>query len=115
MDAFRHCRMLVEGTIVHWAELGGSGAATSGTPVVLLHGLTDSHLSWNGAAHLLARDHRLLMPDLAGCGLSSRPDASYELGWHARVIARWLESMGLDQVDVVGHSLGGGIAQMLLL
>jgi len=114
-DPFIHGRVLVEGTILHWVELGEGDGATAATPVVLLHGLTDSHLTWKEVAPLLARNRRVLMPDLAGCGLSSRPDASYELGWHARVIARWLESIGLAQVDVVGHSLGGGIAQMLLL
>ena len=115
-DSFRHGRVLVEGTSLHWAELGGNGAAaTSAPPVVLLHGLTDSHLTWKSVAPLLARDRRVLMPDLPGCGLSSRPDASYALDWHARVIARWLESMGLTEVDIVGHSFGGGVAQVLLL
>jgi pimeloyl-ACP methyl ester carboxylesterase len=55
------------------------------------------------------------MPDLPGHGSSERPDASYELGWYARIVARWLESLRLDHVDVVGHSFGGGVAQMLLL
>jgi pimeloyl-ACP methyl ester carboxylesterase len=115
-DPFRHGYVLVEGTRLHWAELGGTdAAASSATPVVLLHGLTDSHLTWKSVAPLLARDRRVLMPDLPGCGLSSRPDASYALDWHARVIARWLESMGLTQVDFVGHSFGGGVAQVLLL
>ena len=115
-DPFRHGRVLIEGTRLHWAELGGNDAAeSSAPPVVLLHGLTDSHLTWNSVAPLLARDRRVLMPDLPGCGLSSRPDASYELDWHARVIARWLESMGLTAVDIVGHSFGGGVAQVLLL
>ena len=55
------------------------------------------------------------MPDLPGCGLSSRPNASYELQWHAQVIASWLRQCGLESVDMVGHSFGGGVAQMLLL
>ena len=107
---------MVEGTVLHWAELGGNAAAPpSAPPVVLLHGLTDSHLTWRSVAPLLARDRRVLMPDLPGCGLSSRPDASYALDWHARVIARWIKSLGLPEVDIVGHSFGGGVAQMLLL
>ena len=115
-DPFRHGRVQLEGTSLHWAELAAGGAArTPATPVVLLHGITDSYLTWKSVAPLLARDRRVLMPDLPGCGLSSRPDASYRLDWHARVIARWLESMDLHEVDVVGHSFGGGIAQMLLL
>ena len=107
--------MLVEGTNLHWAELGGESAVDSATPVVLLHGITDSHLTWRSVAPLLARDRRVLMPDLPGCGLSSRPDASYALEWHAHVMARWLEAIDLREVDIVGHSFGGGVVQMMLL
>ena len=55
------------------------------------------------------------MLDLPGHGLSDRPDAGYELEWYARVVAAWIESLDVPQLDVVGHSLGGGIALMLLL
>jgi len=55
------------------------------------------------------------MPDLAGHGLSGRPDASYDLEWHASLVGRWMDSLGLDRLDLVGHSFGGGVAQYLLL
>lgn len=55
------------------------------------------------------------MLDLAGHGESSRPDASYTLDWHANVVDAWLEKLGLDEVDLVGHSFGGGIAEWMLL
>jgi pimeloyl-ACP methyl ester carboxylesterase len=55
------------------------------------------------------------MPDLPGHRSSERPDVSHELGCYARTVARWLESIRLDHVDAVGHSFGGGVAQMLLL
>jgi pimeloyl-ACP methyl ester carboxylesterase len=90
----------------------GDGRAT---PVVLLHGLYDSHRTWKQVDEALARDRRVLIPDLPGHGLSGRPDASYALAWYARVVARWIAALGLEQVDVVGHSFGGGVAQMLLL
>ncbi len=111
-DEARHSFASIDGMRLHWAELGD---ATDTVPVVLLHGILDSHLTWKPVARALATDRRVLMPDLLGCGLSERPDASYELGWHAQVIARWLETLGLENVDVVGHSFGGGVAQMLLL
>jgi pimeloyl-ACP methyl ester carboxylesterase len=57
----------------------------------------------------------VLVPDLLGHGLSARPDAPYDLSWHARTIGRWMESLGLQDVDLVGHSYGGGVAQYLLL
>ncbi len=106
----------VEGVRLHWVELGKTPAATKEArpPVLLLHGLNDSHLTWTRIAAELARDRRVLVLDLPGHGLSERPDASYELGWYAHVIARWLETSNIPQIDIVGHSLGGGIAQMLL-
>ena len=104
--------MSVEGTRLHWAELG---EPSQRVPVVLLHGLNDSHLTWKRAALALAQDRRVLMPDLPGYGLSERPNASYELRWHAHVMAKWLETLGLDRVDIVGHSFGGGVAQVMLL
>jgi pimeloyl-ACP methyl ester carboxylesterase len=94
---------------LHWAELG------SGPPLVLLHGLCDSHRTWFPVAPTLARSRRVLMIDLAGHGESSRPDASYTLEWHANIVGRWLERLGLGEVDLVGHSFGGGVAQWMLL
>ena len=99
----------VRGVDLHWVALG------EGPPVVLLHGLGDSHRTWSDVAPSLARWCRVFALDLPGHGLSGRPDASYSLAWHAEVIGTWLEEMGLDNVDVVGHSYGGGIAQWMLL
>src|SRR5437762_7039024 len=102
----------VEGVRLRWFEIGEASAAT---PVVLLHGLNNSSLSWAHVAPLLATDRRVLVPDLPGHGRSDRPNAGYELDWYAHVIARWIEAVGLEQADIVGHSFGGGVAQMLLL
>ena len=102
----------VEGVRLHWAEVG---KASDATPLVLLHGLNNSCLSFARVAPLLATDRRVLMPDLPGHGQSERPNVAYELDWYARMIAGWLEALGLEQVDIVGHSFGGGVAQMLLL
>jgi pimeloyl-ACP methyl ester carboxylesterase len=87
----------------------------TGRPLVLLHGLNDSHRSWRGVVPALAKTRRVLVPDLPGCGLSGRPDASYSLDWQANVMSAWLDALGLHDVDVVGHSYGGGVAQYMLL
>lgn len=102
----------VDGVGLHWVELG---AADARSPVVLLHGLNDCCRTWSQLAPALAGDRRVLTPDLPGHGLSARPDASYELGWYARLMARWLERAGVERADVVGHSYGGGVAQRMLL
>lgn len=102
----------VEGIRLHWAELGSQGDRP---PLVLLHGLNDCYRTWRQLAPRLAGDRRVLMLDLPGHGLSERPDATYKLEWYAHLVARWLEALGLEVVDVVGHSFGGGVAQVMLL
>src|SRR5882762_135542 len=94
---------------LHWAELGG------GRPLVLLHGLSDSHGTWSRIAPQLALKRRVIMPDLPGHGFSGRPHASYALDWYAQTLAQWIDVLGLEEFDMVGHSFGGGVAQQLLL
>ncbi len=94
---------------LHWIELG------QGSPVVLIHGLNDSLQTWSRVAPLLARNHRVLMLDLPGHGLSGRPDAGYELSWYAGIVSQWLDAIDVERADVIGHSYGGGVAQWLLL
>jgi pimeloyl-ACP methyl ester carboxylesterase len=102
----------VAGVRLYWAEMG---RASTAPPIVLLHGLNNSCLSWSQVAPLLATDRRVLMLDLPGHGRSERPNVGYELDWYARIVAQWIEALGIEKVDVVGHSFGGGVAQMLLL
>ncbi len=103
-----HTTRQINGTPLHWAELG------QGRPLVMLHGLWDSMWTWRRVAPWLARTHRVLLLDLPGHGLSGRPDASYDLDWHAGLATAWMDHLGLDEVDLVGHSFGGGVAQCLL-
>jgi pimeloyl-ACP methyl ester carboxylesterase len=114
----RHCRQTVEGVLLHWVEFGQpEDNALRRPPVVFLHGLNDSHLTWRQIAPELARGRRVFILDLPGHGDSDRPDAGYELAWYAQIVAAWIEVLGLEpreRVDIVGHSLGGGIALMLL-
>ncbi|GAC1341853.1 MAG: alpha/beta fold hydrolase [Myxococcales bacterium] len=93
---------------LHWTEAG------EGPPLVLLHGLNDSHRTWRDVWPRLP-GRRILMLDLPGHGLSGRPDAPYTLEWNAGRVARWMEALDLRDADVVGHSYGGGVAQWLLL
>jgi len=114
----RHRRQTVEGVLLHWVEFGQpDDRALRKPPLVLLHGLNDSHLTWRQIAPELARDRRVFVLDLPGHGDSDRPDTGYELAWYAQIVAGWIEVLGLEpreRVDIVGHSLGGGIALMLL-
>src|SRR5262245_49515637 len=60
------------GATIH-VRTGGSGPA-----VVLLHGYGETGDMWAPLAAELARDHRVVVPDLRGLGLSSRPEGGYD-------------------------------------
>ena len=97
---------------LHWVEMGSK--KNTSPPIVLIHGLNDSYLTWIRIATVLAKNRRVLIPDLPGHGLSERPDASYALCWHAQILIKWIEMLGIEKVDLAGHSFGGGVAQMIL-
>ena len=99
----------VQGFRRFWVEAG------AGEPLILLHGLGDSHRTWRRLAPLLATRYRVMAPDLAGHGFSGRPDAPYTLDWHAGVVAEWMDRVGVSRAHFCGHSYGGGIAQWMVL
>ena len=86
----------------------------SGTGPVLLfiHGLLGSQKQWAHLVDELDEDHRLIVPDLFGHGESAKPVGDYSLGAHAATLRDLLDRLGIEQVTLVGHSLGGGIAMV---
>lgn len=84
----------------------------TGVPVVLDHGLAGSSLTeWYQVAPKLAVERRVIMIDNKGHGLSARGDERYEIEDAADALAGVLDVMGVGQVDMVGYSMGGVIAQ----
>lgn len=81
-----------------------------GPAVLFIHGLTNSSRSWARLVDTLNMDHRILAPDLYGHGASAKPMGDYSLSAHAATLRDLLDRLGIDQVTLVGHSLGGGIA-----
>lgn len=80
--------------------------------VILLHGMGTSSLSLMPLAYLLRRHRRVIVPDLmnfAGLSEPSRPVA-LNTTEHVSTIAQLASALALGQVDVCGHSLGGGAA-----
>lgn len=95
--------LLLEHGRFRWRELG------EGPPLVLLHGWSMSHAVFAELAGLLARDFRLLIPDLPGHGHSAPVEPCCLAGF-SQVLAVWLAKLGLDRVDLLGWSLGGQVA-----
>ncbi len=84
--------------------------AGSGPVVVLIHGIGDNSSTWDSTIKLLARTHTVIAPDLLGHGLSDKPRADYSVAAFANGVRDLLWVLGHEQVTVVGHSLGGGVA-----
>ncbi|HWA53158.1 MAG TPA: alpha/beta fold hydrolase [Solirubrobacterales bacterium] len=85
----------------------------NGSPIVLIHCFTCAINYWNGMIPRLARDHRVVAVDLLGHGGSEKPGSGYSVSNQADVIAEVLSKLGVSDAEVVGHSLGGGIAVAL--
>jgi pimeloyl-ACP methyl ester carboxylesterase len=84
--------------------------AGSGPPVILLHGLGATNASMLPTLWDLARDHRVLAPDLPGFGGSAKPIRSYDFPFFARWLDAFMEAVGIRRADLIGNSLGGRIA-----
>ncbi len=89
--------------------------AGEGNPLVLLHGLPGSSEAWRQVLAPLAAGHRVIAPDLPGCGRSDKPHTGYEVGRLAGHMLDLLDALGLEQVNLVGHSLGGHVALTMAL
>lgn len=80
------------------------------TPTVLLvHGVTSSHLAWQQVAAALP-EVRLIAPDLRGRGRSRDLAGPAGLSAHAADLAAVLDRFGVDRVLVAGHSMGAFVA-----
>ena len=82
----------------------------SGRPLVLLHGGLASGEMFGTIIPALAKDHQVVMPDLQGHGRTADIDRPIDIRLMADDIAALIDHLGLDKPDVVGYSLGGGVA-----
>ena len=88
-----------------------SGAAD--TPaLVLLHGLGDDGGVWEAVGAEFARHYRVLAIDLRGHGLSDWP-GTYSFELMRDDVLGVLDQLGLDRVNLLGHSMGGTVAYLI--
>lgn len=109
--------------MVSWAEHVASGIRTTingveafyvdrgeGNPVVLVHGWASSSFSWRRNVPALSERFRVIAPDLPGFGLSQRLPGGLDLESVRAFLLDLLESIGVDEFSLVGHSMGGAVS-----
>ena len=90
-----------------YRDVRPTGAA-NGKAVLLLHGKNFSGFYWEATIEFLAQQgYRVIAPDQLGFGASSRPDIHYSFHQMAQNTKALLDHLGLKQVDVIAHSMGG--------
>ena len=98
---------LATGVDISYVEQGDP----AGTPVVFLHGVTDSWHSFERVLPLLPPDVHAFALSQRGHGDSSRPASGYSLSDMAGDLAAFLDVVRLQRAIIVGHSMGASVAQ----
>jgi len=85
-----------------------------GPPLLLLHGIPSSSYLWRDVIDPLSASFDVLAPDLLGYGDSDkRLDADLSIAAQARYVVAFMETIGVHQAAVIGHDIGGGVAQLM--
>jgi len=86
-------------------------AGTSGSAVLLLHGIGCSVVEWKHNIEALAAQHRVFALDLLGFGLTDKPEnETYSLRRLAHFILDFMKVKGIARAHLAGNSLGGRLA-----
>jgi pimeloyl-ACP methyl ester carboxylesterase len=104
LNTFDDRELVVDGARLHYA-VGGAGV-----PLVLVHGLGGTVENWRGIAPALARNHRVLVPDLPGHGRSEPLQEAAHLDVFVDAVCAMCAAEGMGSAVWFGHSLGGTIA-----
>jgi pimeloyl-ACP methyl ester carboxylesterase len=82
----------------------------TGRPLILLHGGLGSGEMFGPTRPALAEHHQVIAVDLQGHGRTADIDRPIDIRLMADDIAALIDHLGLDRPDLVGYSLGGGVA-----
>jgi pimeloyl-ACP methyl ester carboxylesterase len=85
----------------------------AGRPLVVLHGGLGSGEMFGPILPILSANHEVILPDLQGHGRTADIDRPIEARHMADDIAAVIDHLGLQQPDLIGYSLGGGVAMHL--
>jgi pimeloyl-ACP methyl ester carboxylesterase len=99
----------VFGQTIKYYDLG------DGPPLLLVHGLGAEADVWAYCLEPLSQSYRVIALDLLGFGRSSKPLINYRVATFVEVLDRFLHTLEISQLSVVGNSLGGWISAAFAL
>ncbi|WP_207492878.1 alpha/beta hydrolase [Aridibaculum aurantiacum] len=106
-----HHNVQVQDSIYRMAYMDVPSTAANGEVILLLHGKNFNGYYWKDViAGLVNAGYRVVVPDQIGWGRSDKPVVQYSFSMLADNTRRLLDSLGVKQVNVVGHSMGGMLA-----
>ncbi len=82
-----------------------------GTALVLVHGYLGGSGQWDAQLPFLSQYFEVVTLDLAGYGVARHMAAPTNLADHARNVLATLDHMGIERFHLLGHSMGGMVAQ----
>ncbi|MBG1269317.1 alpha/beta fold hydrolase [Nostoc sp. WHI] len=86
-----------------------------GEPLLLIAGFLCDHAYWSLIMPSLISQYQVIRLDNRGMGRSSAPESPYNLKQMASDVAALLDHIAIDKVHLAGHSMGGQIAQEVVL
>ena len=101
----------IEGQDVKMAYMDVKPSAANGETVILFHGKNFNGYYWKDVIPFLTdAGYRVIVPDQLGWGQSSKPNVHYSFFMLASNNAKLLDSLGIAQVTLIAHSMGGMLA-----
>lgn len=98
--AFHTQEIAANGATIH-VRVGGKGPA-----VTLLHGYGETGDMWGALANDLVKDHTVIVPDLRGMGLSTKPPGGFDKKNQGKDVSGVLDALKVGKTDLVTHDIG---------
>ena len=101
----------IDGQDAKMAFMDIKPATANGQSVILFHGKNFTGFYWKDVIIFLSNaGYRVIVPDQLGWGLSTKPNAKYTFEMLAHNNKLLLDSLQIDKVNIIGHSMGGILA-----
>lgn len=101
---FSSHHLKLDGLRYHYLDEG------RGSPLLMVHGNPTWSFYWRNLVTAFRGEHRVVVPDHVGCGLSDKPQRyTYTLAQHITNLVHLIDELDLSDITLMGHDWGGAI------